>query len=309
MTQGEREALEATVERVRVNKTYKMFVGGAFVRSESGRCFQVSGVEGAKGADADPAVVNIPRGSRKDARDAVSAAKRAFPAWASRSAYNRGQILYRLAEVLEARRPELVHSLLRAGVIPLDAEREVDVAVDTAVYYAGFSDKFQSLLASRNPVNGPFFGVSAPEPLGVDGLLAPSGPTLAGLVSSVLPILVGGNTVLAVAHEADPRTAIVLCECIATSDFPAGVVNVLTGFAGEIGPVLADHREVAGVDVWSEDAALVADVERRAAAATKRVRRHDAPTSLADWSSGARRGLGAIEAFVETKTIWHPVAP
>lgn len=290
--------------RVSVNKAYKMYVGGAFVRSESGRYFQVRGSD-ANGS-ADPSVVNVPRGSRKDARDAVLAAKNAADGWAARTAYNRGQILYRLAEVMESRREELRVALVRGGLDDARASREVALSVDRAVYYAGFCDKFQALVASHNPVAGPHFGFTLPEPMGVVAIVAPQRPALLGLVSTALPIVAGGNTCVVVASGEDPRTAVVWCECLATSDLPGGVVNVLTGQASEMTPHLAKHREVAAMDVWSDDADLRAAAEREGSGSVKRVRTHDgaAATALTE-STG--QGLGYIERFLEMKTVWHPV--
>jgi acyl-CoA reductase-like NAD-dependent aldehyde dehydrogenase len=289
--------------RVPVNKAYKMYVGGAFVRSESGRYVQT---RGRADGSADPDVVNVPRGSRKDARDAVLAAKNAGDGWAARTAYNRGQILYRLAEVMESRREELRVALVRGGVAEASAALEVDAAIDRAVYYAGFCDKFQALLASSNPVAGPHFGFSVPEPMGVVGIVAPARPALLGLVSTALPVIAGGNTCVLVAGKDDPRTAVVWCECLATSDLPGGVVNVLTGDAAEMAPHLAKHREVIALDVWTEDAELRATCEREGAGNVKRVRVHDGDAARA-MHEGAGQGLGYIERFVETKTIWHPV--
>ncbi len=290
--------------RVTVAKAYKMYVGGAFVRSESGRYVQSRGKRMA--GSADPDVVNVPRGSRKDARDAVLAARNAGDAWAARTAFNRGQILYRLAEVMESRRDELTTSLVRAGGTPAKAAAEVDQAVDRAVYYAGFCDKFQALVASSNPVAGPHFGFSVPEPMGLVAIVAPARPTLLGLVSTVLPVITGGNTCVVVAGLEDPRTAVVFCECLATSDLPGGVVNLLTGEASEMAPHLAKHREVVALDVWSDDAALRAMAEREGAGSVKRVRTHDAGAAAA-LATPAGQGLGAIERFLETKTVWHPV--
>ncbi len=284
-------------------KAYKMFVGGSFVRSESGRYVQV---RGSPAESADPQVVNVPRGSRKDARDAVVAARAAADGWAARTAYNRGQILYRLAEVMESRAGELRASLVRAGVPTRDASREVDVAVDRAVYYAGFCDKFQALLASHNPVSGPHFGFSLVEPMGVVAVVAPARPALLGLVSAVLPVVAGGNVCVVVAGADDPRTAVLWCECLATSDVPGGVVNVLTGEAAEIAPHLAKHREVAALDAWSADRALLVALERDASGSVKRVRTHD-ETAASRIASDAGQGLGFIETFLETKTVWHPV--
>jgi acyl-CoA reductase-like NAD-dependent aldehyde dehydrogenase len=290
--------------RLRVAKAYKMYVGGAFVRSESGRYLQTRG-GGVNGADA--AVVNLPRGSRKDARDAVVAAKGALEGWSARTAYNRGQILYRLAEVMESRREELATSLVRGGVIEPAAAAEVDAAIDRAVYYAGFCDKFQSLLASSNPVSGPHFGFSVPEPMGVVAVVAPERPALLGLVSTLLPVAATGNTAIAIAGEADPRTAVVFCECLATSDLPGGVINVLIGKAGEMAPHLAKHREVSGIDAWTEDSALRSALEREGADNVKRVKTH-APPAASFWLDERKgQGIGWLERFLETKTIWHPV--
>jgi delta 1-pyrroline-5-carboxylate dehydrogenase len=290
--------------RVRVAKAYKMFVGGAFVRSESGRYFQVSTREE---DDADPDTVNVPRGSRKDVRDAVLAAKNASAGWEKRTAFNRGQILYRLAEVMESRRPELVQSLVRSGLSEQMAAQEVDASIDRTVFYAGFADKYFALLASHNPVAGPHFNFSMPEPMGVIGVVAPDHPSLLGLVATVLPVVTGGNTVVALASEKDPRTAIVFCECVATSDMPGGVVNVLTGQAKEMSPHLAKHREVIGLDAWIVDADLRKTVEQEGADNVKRVKTH-VPMDPEAWLDERRgQGLGWIERFLETKTVWHPV--
>jgi acyl-CoA reductase-like NAD-dependent aldehyde dehydrogenase len=289
--------------RVRIAKAYKMYVGGAFVRSESGRYFQVGGR--ASEANADPEVVNVPRGSRKDARDAVLVAKNAQDPWAARTAYNRGQILYRLAEVMESRRTELAASLTRGGAVK--AEHEVDVSIDRAIYYAGFADKYQALVATHNPVSGPHFGFTLPEAMGVVAIVAPDRPVLAGLVSTILPVIASGNTCVVVAGAVDPRTAVVLSECLATSDLPAGVVNILTGDAKEIAPHLAKHREVLGIDAWTDDAELAATLEREGAGNVKRVKTHldGAARVLLDETSG--QGLAWIERFLEMKTVWHPV--
>lgn len=295
----------AEAARLRVAKAYKMYVGGAFIRSESGRCLQVNGGETDAGADAS--VVNVPRGSRKDVRDAVGVAKAALDGWSARTAYNRGQILYRLAEVMESRREELAISLARGGVAERAADTEVDAAIDRAVFYAGFCDKYQSLLASSNPVSGPHFGFSVPEPMGVVAVIAPERPSLLGLLSTTLPVVATGNTVVAIAGEADPRTAIVFCECLATSDLPGGVLNVLTGKASEMAPHLAKHREVVALDAWSEDAALRATLEREGADNVKRVKTHALPVASFWQDERKGQGIGWLERFLETKSIWHPV--
>ncbi len=243
-----------------------MFVGGAFVRSESGRYTQVRDHGGAG------AVENIPRASRKDGRDAVLAAAGALGGWSARTAYNRGQILYRLAEMLEARRAELAASLERGGQGAGAAEREVLAAIDRAVAYAGWADKYQSLFASLNPVSGPHFTFTVPEPMGVVVIAAPPRPALLGLAGALLPVITAGNTCVVLASEADPRTALVFGEALATSDLPGGVVNVLTGQLAEVLPHLAAHMDVAALDLHGVDAALTKRLEEAAAASVKRVR-------------------------------------
>lgn len=291
--------------RVTVAKAYKMFVGGAFVRSESGRYFQVESSE--TGLGADPNTVNIPRGSRKDIRDAVLAAKNSHESWAARTAFNRGQILYRLAEVMESRRDELTASLVRAGASSKNAEAEVSASIDRAVFYSGLCDKVSALLASHNPVAGPHFGFSLPEPMGVIGIIAPNAPALLGLVSTVLPAIATGNTCVAVVSEIDPRTAVVFSECLATSDLPGGVVNLITGHVSELAAPLAKHREVNGIDAFVDDATLRATIERESADSVKRVKTH-ASLSSAEWfDERGGQGLSWVERFLETKTVWHPM--
>lgn len=283
--------------RITVNKAYKMYVGGAFVRSESGRYFQVTG--DSQGS-ADPGAVNVPLGSRKDGRDAVKAARDAWEGWAKRTAFNRGQILYRLAEMMESRKSELVTATQRGGT--KEAEQEVDAAIDRVVFYAGFADKFHALVASSNPVAGPHFGFSVPESMGVVAVVAPPAPSLLGIISTVLPVVTGGNTCVAIASEDDPRSALVWAECVATSDMPGGVINILTGRAKEIAPHLARHREVIGVDAYISDDKLRAELEQLGADNVKRTKTHALDI---DWSEA--QGLGMIERFLETKTVWHPV--
>ncbi|XXV02335.1 aldehyde dehydrogenase family protein [Sorangium sp. So ce1335] len=289
-------------ERVGVRKAYKMFVGGAFVRSESGRYTQVRDHGGAG------AVENIPRASRKDGRDAVVAAAGAFAGWSSRSAFNRGQILYRLAEMLEARRAELAASLERGGLDAGAAQREVLATIDRAVAYAGWADKFQSLFSSLNPVAGPHFTFTVPEPMGVVVIAAPPRPALLGLASSLLPVITAGNTCVVLASEADPRTSLVFGEALATSDLPGGVVNVLTGQLAEVLPHLAAHMEVAALDLHGVDAALQKRLEEAASATVKRVRAR-ALDEAAWFDDRAATSPRWIERFVEMKTIWHPAGP
>jgi acyl-CoA reductase-like NAD-dependent aldehyde dehydrogenase len=291
--------------RLRVTKTYKMYVGGAFVRSESGRYFQVRGNK--VKSSADPETVNIPLGSRKDVRDAILAAKAAQEKWAARTAYNRGQVLYRLAEVLDARRAELEASLIRSGAPLAEATREVDCAVDRTVFYAGFCDKIASLIASSNPVSGPHFGFSVPEPMGIIGVITPSRPALLGLVTAVVPIVAGGNSAVVVAGADDPRTAVVFSECLATSDLPGGVINVLTGFAADLAQHLVRHREVAGIDAYVESAELRQAIECDASDSVKRVKTRAPLTMERIYDERSGQGLSFIERFLETKTVWHPV--
>ncbi|XXU92080.1 aldehyde dehydrogenase family protein [Sorangium sp. So ce1153] len=288
--------------RVGVRKAYKMFVGGAFVRSESGRYTQVRDQGGAG------AVENIPRASRKDGRDAVLAAAGALGGWSSRSAFNRGQILYRLAEMLEARRAELAASLERGGLDAVAAEREVLSSIDRAVAYAGWADKYQSLFASLNPVAGPHFTFTVPEPMGVVVIAAPPRPALLGLASSLLPVITAGNTCVVLASEADPRTALIFSEALATSDLPGGVVNILTGQLAEVLPHLAAHMEVAALDLHGVDASLARRLEEAAAATVKRVRARSLDEA-AWFDDRAATSPRWIERFVEMKTIWHPAGP
>jgi acyl-CoA reductase-like NAD-dependent aldehyde dehydrogenase len=305
MTSADVDELEAfdPTARVPVNKAYKMYVGGAFVRSESGRYFQSRGTTD---GGADPDVVNLPRASRKDARDAVLAARKVGESWAARAPFNRGQILYRLAEGMESRRDELRTSLERGGQDAEQAWREVENAIDRTVYYAGFCDKYQALVASLNPVAGPYFAFSMPEPVGIVAIFAPERPALLGLVSTVLPVVAGGNTCVVVGGSDDARTAVLWCECLATSDLPGGVVNLLTGRASELALPLAGHREVGAIDAWTADPGLAAAVEREGSGNLKRVHTHG-PDETGRMGSDAGQGLGFIERFLETKTVWHPV--
>lgn len=279
--------------RLGVKKTWKLFLGGAFVRSESGRYLVT-----ADGND------NYPHASRKDARDAVKAAQGALSGWAGRSGYNRGQILYRLAEVMEGRREELMESLERGGASA--ARSEVDAAIDRAVSHAGWCDKLQSLLASSNPVAGPHFGFSIPEPIGVVAIAAPDRPSLLGLVGSICPVIVSGNVAVVVVSESDPRTTLVFAECLATSDMPGGVVNLLTGPRQELITPLAKHMAVRALDLWNVAGELAVSLERDAADNVKRVSRREADESA--WFDAERgAALTGIERFVETKTVWHPM--
>ncbi|HSI96968.1 MAG TPA: aldehyde dehydrogenase family protein [Gaiellaceae bacterium] len=261
--------------RLPVKKTYKLYIGGAFPRSESGRTYEAEGQ-------------NVARASRKDARDAVRAARAAFPAWSATTAYNRGQVLYRLAEMLEARAGDLERVC--------SGRNEVDAAIDRVVWYAGWADKLAQVLGGSNPVAGPYFDFTVPEPTGVVAVVAPDEPALGGIVSRILPALVGGNAVVAVASESRPLAAIELTEAVATSDVPGGVVNVLTGSREELAPWLAGHMDVNAIDLTGADGET-AELERLAAENVKRVV-HSSPDTQSPWE---------IEAFLEHKTVWHPV--
>ena len=283
------------MSRIDVRKTYKLYIGGAFPRSESGRSYVVDDAKGAFLANASHA-------SRKDARDAVQAARAAFSGWSGRTAYNRGQVVYRIAEVLEDRRDQFEAELRRAeGITAAKARTFVDAAVDRLVWYAGWADKIGQVTGSANAVAGPYFNHSAPEPSGVVAVVAPPGPLL-GLVSVVAPVIVTGNTAVVVASEPHPLPAIDLAEVMATSDVPGGVVNILTGPQAEIAPWLASHMDVNGIDLTGVgDPELARDLEVEAAANLKRVRRPGVEDLL------AAPGLDRMTNFLETKTVWHPM--
>lgn len=282
-------------ERLAVKKTYKLFVGGKFPRSESGRSYEVSDSAGGF-------LANAALASRKDARDAVVAARKAFPGWSGATAYNRGQVLYRVAELLEGRRAQFVDEVSRGeGLSRTAAEAVLDEAVDRWVWYAGWADKLAQVLGGTNPVAGPYFDFSLPEPTGVVAVLAPQDSSLLGLVSVLAPVLVGGSTCVLLSSETRPLPAITLSEVLATSDVPAGVVNVLTGRAAEVGPWLASHMDVNAIDLGGADAALAKDLEVAAADNLKRVLR----PRREDWT--AEPDLTRLTAYLETKTVWHPV--
>ena len=261
--------------RLPVRKTYKLYIGGEFPRSESGRSYEAQGQ-------------NVARASRKDVRDAVRAARQAFPGWSGRTAYNRGQVLYRAAEMMEARKADLAS--VCSGV------EEVERSIDRLVWYAGWADKVAQVLGSSNPVAGPYFNFTVPEPTGVVGILAPEEPALAGLVSRIAPAIVSGNCAVAVSCEARPLAAIELAEALATSDLPGGVVNILTGFKSELAPWLAGHMDVNALDLAGADGEA-ADLERLAAENVKRI----------VYGKADEQSLWEIAAFLELKTVWHPV--
>lgn len=279
---------------VPVPKTYKLFVGGKFPRSESGRSFQPTG---------NPAL-NVARGSRKDLRDAVVAAHAGRKAWSGSSAYLRGQVLYRLAEMLESRRDAMQAELRLGGATPAAAKKELDTAISLATWYAGLCDKLQSLLGSQNAVQGPFFNFSTVEPTGVIGVLAPEAPALVGTLALALPLLCSGNSVIVLVSESAPFAGLALGEACASSDVPGGAVNLLAGLRSELAAPFAAHRDIDGLLVAGKpDAALTS----AAADNIKRVRYCDLPA--ADWGKAERlRSLAFVEPFVECKTLWHPVA-
>ncbi|HUQ22002.1 MAG TPA: aldehyde dehydrogenase family protein [Gaiellaceae bacterium] len=263
------------MSRLPVRKTYKLFVGGAFPRSESGRTYEAEGQ-------------NVARASRKDARDAVVAARKAQPGWAGATAYNRGQVIYRLAEMMETRAADL------AAVC--SGRKEVDAAIDRVVWYAGWADKLAQVIGSSNPVAGPYFNFTFPEPTGVVAILAPDEPALGGLLSRAVPALVGGNAVVVVASETHPVAAIELAEAIATSDVPGGVVNILTGYREELAPILAGHMDVNALDLTGANGHSP-ELERLAADNVKRVV-HGSAEEQSPWT---------IASFLELKTVWHPI--
>jgi len=283
-------------QRLEVRKTYKLYINGAFPRSESGRSYVVSDAKGRF-------LANVSRASRKDARDAVAAARKAFGGWAGRTAYNRGQVLYRVAEVLEDRHAQFVEQVQAGeGLAKRAAEANVAAAVDRLVWYAGWADKLAQVVGGANPVAGPYFNFSQPDPTGVVAVLAPQDSSLLGLVSVIAPVVVTGNTAVVVSSYTRPLPAVTLGEVLATSDVPAGVVNLLTGSAEEIGPWLASHLDVNGIDLTGvEDPELARTLEEQAADNLKRVRR----PALVDFD--ADPGIGPMKAFLETKTVWHPI--
>jgi acyl-CoA reductase-like NAD-dependent aldehyde dehydrogenase len=283
-------------ERIDVRKTYKLFIGGAFPRSESGRSYEVSSSSG-------DFLANAALASRKDARDAVLAARAAVAGWSGATAYNRAQILYRVAEVMEGRRDQFISEVATAeGINAKKAEVIVNAAIDRWVWYAGWADKIAGVLGSSNPVAGPYFNFSVPEPTGVVAAVAPQDSSLLGLISVIAPIIVSGNTVVAIASHRRPLPAITMTEVLATSDLPGGVINMLTGDPAEIAPWLASHQDVNAIDLTGvDDEALATSLEIAAAEHVARVRR----AAQDDWNRDP--GLSRIRSFIETKTVWHPV--
>jgi acyl-CoA reductase-like NAD-dependent aldehyde dehydrogenase len=290
--------------RVEVRKAYKLYIGGQFPRSESGRSYVVNAADGAP-------LANAVRASKKDLRDAVRAARNAYPGWADRTAMNRGQVLYRVAELMEGRRDQFTAEVGQAEGLREDRAREiVDRAIDRWVWYAGWADKIAQVLGSSNPVASDYFNFTIPEPTGVVGVVAPEPSSLLGLISRLAPPLVSGNTVVVLASEARPLPAISLTEVLVTSDVPGGVINVLTGRQCELIPVLAAHGDVDALDVWGVPDDLRTDVELAAADSVKRIARRPAGVTDArfDWlDDRASERPEWIAAYLEMKTVWHPI--
>jgi acyl-CoA reductase-like NAD-dependent aldehyde dehydrogenase len=289
-------------DRIGVRKTYKLYIGGAFPRTESGRAYEVFGDDG-------ELLANACRGTRKDIRDAVRAARKVQPEWAAKTAYNRSQVLYRIAELMEGRRDQFVAEVRAAEGVGLQrARRLVDAAIDRWVWYAGWADKFPQVLGNVNPVGGSYFNFSIPEPTGVVGIVAAEDSSLLGLVSRLAPVIVSGNAAVVLASESRPLPAITLSEVLATSDVPGGVVNVITGLRRELVPHLAGHMDVNALDGFGLDPATVAAVEN---VATENVKRFSRPPAGGleryDWLSEAAQSPYVIGEFVEIKTVWHPI--
>jgi acyl-CoA reductase-like NAD-dependent aldehyde dehydrogenase len=299
-----RKTVALAAPRVDVRKTYKLYLGGEFPRSESGRSYLVSASDGTP-------LANAVRASRKDLRDAVRAARKAFPGWADRTAMNRGQILYRVAELMEGRRDQFAAEVAQAEGLRADRARAVvERAIDRWVWYAGWADKIAQVLGTSNPVAADYFNFTIPEATGVVGVVAPETSSLLGLISRLAPPLVGGNAVVVLTSESRPLPAITLTEVLATSDVPAGVVNVLTGRKQELVPVLAAHEDVDGLDSWGVPDALRRDTEIAAAESIKRLARRSSTTADArfDWlDDAASQRPEWIAAFLEMKTVWHPI--
>ena len=282
--------------RLPVRKTQKLYIAGAFARSESGRTvpFTVNGL-----------TFQIARGTRKDVRDAVRAARAAWPGWHQRSAYNRGQIIYRLAEMMESRRMQFRDSLRLSGVGARQADREIDTAIDRVVWYAGWCDKIEQVLSTKNPVGPNHFNVSSPEPTGVVGVVAADRPALLAIVSAAVPVVCGGNSAVVIAGAHNPLAAVAFAEAVATCDLPAGVLNMITGLRSEIVLPLAAHMDVNAIDLWLADKDLEERAARAACDNVKRVRRGGEPNERF-WFSEAAQSPDWIRAFMEIKTVWHP---
>ncbi len=284
-------------DRISVAKTYKLYLGGKFPRSESGRVYPVADARG-------KFLANASHASRKDVRDAVTAARKAFGGWSAATAYNRGQVLYRVAEVLEGRREQFIAEVAASeGVAAKKAQSLVDAAIDRWVWYAGWTDKIATVLGGANPVAGPYFSFTVPEPTGVVGVLAPQESSLLGLVSVLAPVLATGSTAVVVSSAERPLPAITLSEVLATSDLPGGVANILTGRASELGSWLASHADVNALDPTGAEPSARADLAREAAGTVKRVL--TVPDAEPDWTADA--DIARLRRYLEAKTVWHPL--
>src|SRR5262245_36132795 len=303
-TNGRNGRTIAVPSRVEVRKAYKLYIGGQFPRSESGRAYVVDPADGTP-------LANAVRASRKDLRDSVRAARGAFTGWAERTAMNRGQVLYRVAELMEGRRDQFVGEVASAeGLRPDRAREVVDRAIDRWVWYAGWADKIAQVLGASNPVGAPYFNFTIPEPTGVVGVVAPETSSLLGLVSRLAPALVAGNATVVLASEARPLPAITLAEVLETSDVPGGVVNIITGLRKELVPVLAAHIDVDALDTWGVPDGLRTDVELTAMDNVKRLSRRSTKVreDRFDWlDDRAAERPEWIAAFLEMKTVWHPI--
>ena len=275
--------------RIDIKKTYKLYIGGAFPRTESGRTYEVKSSKGVF-------VANPCLASRKDLKDAVVAARSAYPGWNKVTAYNKGQILYRIAEMLEGRRSQFVDEIiLLTGVTKLKAEKEVSESIDHLVWYAGWSDKLSSLAGSTNPVAGPYYNFTIPESMGVVGVIAPEAPSLLGLIDAIAPVIVSGNTCIALASSKAPLPAITFAEVLATSDLPGGVINILTGKSSELAPWFASHMDIDGLGISGVPTKLRGELRTAGAENLKRI------------SSFSAASPERILAFMEAKTVWHPI--
>ena len=289
-------------DRLGVRKTYKLYIGGAFPRTESGRAYEVFGAKG-------ELLANASRGTRKDIREAVRAARKAQSGWGAKTAYNRAQILYRIAELMEGRRDQFVAEVMAAeGLSRARATRAVDAAIDRWVWYAGWADKYPQLIGTVNPVAGSYFNFSVPEPTGVVGVIAPEESSLLGLVSRVAPVIVSGNAAVVIASESRPLPAVTLTEVLATSDVPGGVVNLVTGLRRELVGHLAGHMDVNALDAFGASADEAATLEEVAVENVKRfVRPPSAGLARYDWMADAAQSPYLIGEYVEIKTVWHPI--
>jgi len=283
-------------KRLNILKTYKIYIGGKFLRSESGRYDVVKDVDGNQ-------VANVCRSSRKDFRDSVAAARKAINSWAGKSAFNRGQILYRMAEMLEGRREQFVYELIQQGSTAREAEKEVELSIDRLVYYAGWSDKYHQVFGSINPVASSHFNFSLPEPTGVVTIIAPENTSLIGLVSTIAPVIVGGNTCVALASHSKPLCSVTLAEVINSSDVPGGVVNIITGRRKELISHFSNHMDVNAIMYCGEDADEKKTIQINAALNVKRV----IIPKITDWSKENAQDPYLIMDVQETKTTWHPV--